>query len=146
MPVLQAVNTREPLETSKYTLEESRSSGLSPEPPWTGDNKIYSPEKFNENYQTTQGQLLTENPNINNQDAVGDFEALFIHQMHSQEHISMPLQYLKQTPAQRLAATLIDKQANGSGKQESNQNQNRRKSVFGSYFNGIFGNKVSAVN
>lgn len=53
MPVLQAVNTREPLETSKYTLEESRSSGLSPEPPWTGDNKIYSPEKFNENYQTT---------------------------------------------------------------------------------------------
>jgi hypothetical protein len=54
MPVLQAVNTREPLETSKYTLEESRSSGLSPEPPWTGGgNNIYSPEKFNDNYQTT---------------------------------------------------------------------------------------------
>ena len=50
MPILKAVNTREPLETSRYTLEESRSSGLSPEPPWTAGNKIQSPAKFNENY------------------------------------------------------------------------------------------------
>jgi hypothetical protein len=47
---LQVFNAEQPLQTSNYTLEESRSSGLSPEPPGTGVNNINSPEQFDENY------------------------------------------------------------------------------------------------
>ena len=47
---MQVMNAPQPLESSNQTLEESRSSGLSPEPPGTGANNINSPEQFNENY------------------------------------------------------------------------------------------------
>jgi hypothetical protein len=47
---MQVINAQQRLETSNQTLEESRSSGLSPEPPGTGANNINSPEQLNENY------------------------------------------------------------------------------------------------
>jgi hypothetical protein len=53
---------------------------------------------------------------------------------------------MKPPPTQRLAVTFNDdKRHGGAGKLEFHQNQAPKKSIFGAYFTGLFGNKVSAI-